>query len=539
MTGQARVVYDPAVIQAPQLVEAVEAIGYGAAVPAAEASAIAAQDARDRAQTAEFRALVKRAAVSGGFGVVAMLVMQPRVQMVLTLAVMLWAGREFYVNGLRALIDRVPDMNTLIALGTGAAFVYSLVATAAPQFFTAPRRGARRLLRGGDHHHRAHPHRQRVRGAREDGDDGRGASRLAESAADDRARVARRCRARRADRRVQRGDLSSCAPASAFPSTAKSSPATAPSTSRCSPASRCPCRRGAATASSAARSTAPARFRIRATTLGADSVLARSCSLMRDAQGSRAPIQKLADRISARVRAGRGVDRRDHVRAVLAGRRRRRGHARARAFAAAVAVLIIACPCAMGLAVPTAVMVATGKGAELGVLIKGGEALQRAGEVTTVVLDKTGTVTEGRPTVTDVVPVAGAADEESACARRVGRVVERASARRRDRAPREGERGITIPHGRGLPVDDGARRSRRAVGRPSQCSCRERGMAPIMASLAPLRDASERSSRARGEDRGLRRSGRARWRSPIRSDQADVARGDRRASRGWDSRSSC
>jgi Cu+-exporting ATPase len=76
-----------------------------------------------------------------------------------------------------------------------------------------------------------------------------------------------------------------------------------------------------------------------------------------------------------------------------------------RAFAAAVAVLIIACPCAMGLAVPTAVMVATGKGAELGVLIKGGEALQRAGSLDTVILDKTGTVTEGKPAVTDVIVV--------------------------------------------------------------------------------------------------------------------------------------
>jgi Cu+-exporting ATPase len=158
-------------------------------------------------------------------------------------------------------------------------------------------------------------------------------------------------------------------------------------------------------------------FRYRATTLGADSVLAQIVKLMRDAQGSRAPIQALADRVSGifvpvvvtiailtfviwfvSVHAGGATA----------------GVATVRAFAAAVAVLIIACPCAMGLAVPTAVMVATGKGAELGVLIKGGEALQRAGDVTTVVLDKTGTVTEGKPTVTDVLRAPGAtyADDE-------------------------------------------------------------------------------------------------------------------------------
>ena len=141
-------------------------------------------------------------------------------------------------------------------------------------------------------------------------------------------------------------------------------------------------------------------FRYRATTLGTDSVLARIVRLMRDAQSSRAPIQRLADRVSgifvpvvivlSVLTFAIWYFTADSAPAV-------------RAFAAAVAVLIIACPCAMGLAVPTAVMVATGKGAELGVLIKGGEALQRAGDVTTVVLDKTGTVTAGVPVVTDVV----------------------------------------------------------------------------------------------------------------------------------------
>ena len=127
---------------------------------------------------------------------------------------------------------------------------------------------------------------------------------------------------------------------------------------------------------------------------------------MRDAQGSRAPIQNLADRISAVfvpvVISIAVVTFAAWFATVYAGGAGG-GEATVRAFAAAVAVLVIACPCAMGLAVPTAVMVATGRGAELGVLFKGGEALQRAGDVTTVVLDKTGTVTEGKPAVTDVV----------------------------------------------------------------------------------------------------------------------------------------
>src|SRR5205085_7511971 len=141
-------------------------------------------------------------------------------------------------------------------------------------------------------------------------------------------------------------------------------------------------------------------FQIQATTLGEDSTLARIVRLMRDAQGTRAPIQHLADRVSAIfVPVVISIAIATFVTwFILADTA-----PGVRAFASAVAVLIIACPCAMGLAVPTAVMVATGKGAELGVLIKGGEALQRAGSIDTVVLDKTGTITHGRPTVTDLV----------------------------------------------------------------------------------------------------------------------------------------
>jgi Cu+-exporting ATPase len=153
-------------------------------------------------------------------------------------------------------------------------------------------------------------------------------------------------------------------------------------------------------------------FRYRATTLGADSTLARIVRLMRDAQSSRAPIQALADRVSeifvpVVISLSIATFAIWFVAIHLSGALP--ATAVVRAFAAAVAVLIIACPCAMGLAVPTAVMVATGRGAEYGILIKGGEALQRTGDLTTVVLDKTGTITEGVPTVTDVIVSPGSA----------------------------------------------------------------------------------------------------------------------------------
>lgn len=150
-------------------------------------------------------------------------------------------------------------------------------------------------------------------------------------------------------------------------------------------------------------------FRYRATSLGTDSVLARIVRMVRDAQATRAPIQTLADRVSAVfVPVVIQIAIVTFVVWFVAFDASAGGvTAFVRAFAAAIAVLVIACPCAMGLAVPTAVMVATGRAAQSGLLIKGGAALQRAGDVRTIVLDKTGTVTEGRPVVTDVIAVPG------------------------------------------------------------------------------------------------------------------------------------
>jgi Cu+-exporting ATPase len=178
-------------------------------------------------------------------------------------------------------------------------------------------------------------------------------------------------------------------------------------------------------------------LRVRATRVGRDTTLSRIIALVRGAQGAKAPIQRLADRISAVF-----------VPAVIAiavvtfglwyafGPEPRYLHA----LVSAVTVLIIACPCAMGLATPTAVMVATGRGAELGVLVKGGDALQRAAELDTVVLDKTGTLTEGRPAV-----IRNDLDDESL---RLAASLERLSEHPL------GEAIAAAAHERGLPLED-------------------------------------------------------------------------------------
>ena len=203
------------------------------------------------------------------------------------------------------------------------------------------------------------------------------------------------------------------------------------------------------------------RLVVRATRVGADTTLAQIARLVAQAQTGKAPVQRLADRVSAvfvPVVMAISV-------ATLAGWLLATGDP-ADAFTAAVAVLIIACPCALGLATPTALMVGTGRGAQLGILIRGPEVLERTREVTTVVLDKTGTVTEGRVRLVEnglppeALRLAGAVEDASE--HPVGRAVAEAARRHFGSLPpvdafhNVAGRGVTgIVEGHRVEVDRG------------------------------------------------------------------------------------
>jgi Cu+-exporting ATPase len=441
MLNNATVEFDPGSTTPDALVEAIRATGYGAELAQPGRSAFDEQAAQDRAHDEEFRELRVKAGVSFGAAILAMLASMPLMAghgahgatvdpfmrwamqwldpalrsalpwlyaipraalswglLVATLGLMAWAGRHFYTRAWSAFRHHSADMNTLVAVGTGAAFLYSVVATVAPGFFL--RRGVQPdvyyeavifiislILAGNAMEARAK--RQTSAALRALGALQPKTARVVRGGAEADVPV----------EEVRQGDEVVVRPGERVPVDGEVVAGSSAVDESMLTGESMPVSKGAGDRVIGGTINRTGAFHYRATTLGADSVLARIVRLMRDAQGSRAPIQRLADRVSAifvpivmSIAIATFV-----VWFVTAGEA-----PGVRAFAAAVAVLIIACPCAMGLAVPTAVMVSTGKGAELGVLIKGGEALQRAGDLTTVVLDKTGTVTEGRPTVTEL-----------------------------------------------------------------------------------------------------------------------------------------
>jgi Cu+-exporting ATPase len=448
MTGTATVDYDPRAVSPDLLVHAIRETGYGAELPSLTQSAEESVNTQDESRAAEIADLRRKFAVSlvaallamlfsmllaermpGSMGDPLMRVMMPltaalrraapwvdRVSSAgwrylllgLTLPVVMWAGRHFYTRAWAAFRHGTADMNTLIAVGTGAAFVFSLVATLAgdwllahgiePQVYYETVIWIIALILLGN-----------LLEARAKGRASAAIRRLMGLS----PATARVIRGNTEEEiplgRLRPGDEVAVRPGEQIAADGVVVAGTSYVDESMLTGEPVPVPKHPGDTVIGATINRNGAIRFRVSHVGRDTVLSRIIRLVQQAQGSKAPIQRLADRIAAVfVPMVIFLAIVTFVVWSLAGPAPRYLHA----LVAAITVLIIACPCAMGLAVPTAVMTATGRGAELGVLIKGGEALERAGGIDVVVLDKTGTLTEGRPAVRSVRPVEAVVDEQ-------------------------------------------------------------------------------------------------------------------------------
>jgi P-type Cu+ transporter len=352
--------------------------------------------------------------------------------------VQFWAGWRFYRGAWGALKHGQANMNTLVAVGTSAAYLYSAVATLAPQlfagradvYFDTSALIITLILLG------------RLLEARAKGRTNEAIKKLAGLQAKT-ARVVRG--GEEVDVPVEdvvAGDVVVVRPGEKIPVDGRvvngeSAVDEAMITGESIPVTKRP-----GDEVIGATINASGSFRFRATKVGKDTALSQIIRMVEEAQGSKAPIQRLADKISGVfVPIVMALATATFFVWLLFGPE----PAFTLALLNAVAVLIIACPCAMGLATPTSIMVGTGKGAESGILIKGGEALEGAHKLDTIVLDKTGTLTKGEPELTDVVVADGVPDEE------LLRLV--ASAERGSEHPL-GEAIVKGARGRGLSLSD-------------------------------------------------------------------------------------
>ncbi len=322
--------------------------------------------------------------------------------------VQFWAGWQFYKGTWGALKHRTANMNTLIAVGTSAAYLYSVAAILFPGFFAAAGRRAdvyfdtaaviiALILFG------------RFLEARAKGQTSEAIKKLMGM----QARTARVVRnGSEMDIPVEEvgvGDIVIVRPGEKVPVDGVIREGRSSLDESMITGESMPVEKGPGNEVIGATINRTGSFRFEATRVGKDTALAQIIKLVEEAQGSKAPIQRLADLISAYfVPAVIGIA------VITFAVWYFFGPAPALTFALLnfVAVLIIACPCALGLATPTAIMVGTGKGAEHGVLIRSGEALETAHKIKAIILDKTGTLTRGQPVVTDVLPLAGFTEED-------------------------------------------------------------------------------------------------------------------------------
>jgi P-type Cu+ transporter len=444
MLHNATITFDPKTTTTAALVESIRHTGYGAEMPVLDESVLEAQEKHDEEQLLEYKQLRLKAVVSLIAGSVAMVLSMPLMSMdsaggmermkdplmswnmrvldpvlremlpwmyrvsdttirwslfALAAFIIGWAGRRFYVKAWSALLHKTADMNTLVALGTGTAFLYSAASTIAPDFFVehgiAPDVyfEAAMLIIG----------LVLVGNTLESQAKGQTATAL-RKLVQLQPKTATVLRGGVESKvpldSIQTGDVILVRPGERIPTDGEVVAGKSSVDESMLTGESLPIEKFAGERVMGGTLNQNGSLQYQATSLGAGSTLSQIVRLLRDAQGSRAPIQHIADRISAIfVPTVLGIA----IVTFFVWRFFAHDAGVMQAFAAAVTVLVIACPCAMGLAVPTAVMVATGRGAAFGILIKGGDALQRMEKIDTVVLDKTGTITAGRPQVTDVL----------------------------------------------------------------------------------------------------------------------------------------
>jgi Cu+-exporting ATPase len=400
-TSTATVEFDPARAAVRNLVDAIEELGYGVPQP------VEGEDAEEQARLLDYAAVKRRLWLAAAFAApVVVLGMLPGlmhlaavtwIQLALTVPVVFYAGAPFYRDAWTALRHRSANMNTPIALGTGAAFLYSLEETLRGRhavYYEAAAVIVTLILLG------------RVLEARARGKASEAIRRLRELQPKT-ARVVREG----ADHdipieQVRVGDIVVVRPGEKIPvdGTVREGDSAIDEsmlTGESMPVDKKP---GNAVYGGTVNRSGSLRFE--AGKVGRATALQQMIELVRQAQGARAPVARLADVVSGYFTVA--------VLAIAAATFLVWIAFAPLSFALVnfVAVLIIACPCALGLATPTAIMVGTGRGAERGILIKGGEALEAAYRIDTVILDKTGTITTGQPQVTEVLPLNGYAVAE-------------------------------------------------------------------------------------------------------------------------------
>jgi Cu+-exporting ATPase len=429
-TTRATVEFDPSATDRRRLVEVVREIGYDAVDETRDESAV-----DNMASTEEYRALRRKFLIAAALSLPVLIIAMSHgrvaafnfagvnyLQLLLTTPVVFYCGAQFYRGAWAALRHGAADMNTLIATGTGAAYLYSLAATLAPNFFAATTSGTMIGMSGMSE--AASPPvyfeaagviialillgrllEARARGRASD------AIRKLLDLQPKRARVMRDGREIEvAFDELSVGDLVIVRPGERVATDGVIEEGQSSIDESMLTGESLPVEKQSGDAVFGATMNRAGSFRFRATKVGRETALRQIVRLVEEAQGARAPIARLADVISGvftpvviSIAVLTFI-----VWLILAPPDARF----ATALVRFVSVLIIACPCALGLATPTAIMVGTGRGAQLGVLVKGGEALEAAGSIDTVVLDKTGTITRGRPALTDVITARSLNNEE-------------------------------------------------------------------------------------------------------------------------------